>query len=147
MAEYDGIYTLQFLWTVSKSRGTEGHDICTLYVDGNKKTTCTGGGFDMIGECLGSWAEKQFIKELLTLKEPYYGLSFGTPIYNRRKKIVGSRDRSVLPTNKHTVPRIDGDHGKEAVMNILNAIGYEVRCLQSDTYYIIEVGWKPCQTK
>jgi hypothetical protein len=34
--------TLEFKWSVSKGRDTYGYDICSLYVDGKKVSSCYG---------------------------------------------------------------------------------------------------------
>ncbi len=66
---------LTFKWTVSRGRNTYGYNICSLYVDGTKVTSCNGGGYDMEGTCLGDWLEKQFKEEIKTLDlDKYYGL-------------------------------------------------------------------------
>lgn len=45
---------LQFKWTISRGRDTYGYNICSLYVDGKKVSGCSGGGYDMMGTCLGA---------------------------------------------------------------------------------------------
>lgn len=59
---------LEFKWTVSRGRDTYGYNICTLRVDGQKVSSCNGGGYDMKGTSLGNWAERAFSAELLKLK-------------------------------------------------------------------------------
>jgi hypothetical protein len=61
---------LQFKWTISR-----GYNICSLYVDGKKVSGCSGGGYDMMGTCLGAWIQKEFAEELKSLEvDKYYGL-------------------------------------------------------------------------
>lgn len=62
-------YMLEFLWTVSRGRDTYGYNICSLYVDGFKKASCNGGGYDMRGTSLGNWIASEFKDSLLSLKE------------------------------------------------------------------------------
>ncbi|RPI52623.1 MAG: hypothetical protein EHM49_05270 [Deltaproteobacteria bacterium] len=119
---------LEFKWTVSRGRDTYGYNICSLYVNGQKVSSCNGGGYDMEGTALGNWIARAFKNELLKLKIPmhrrngqdvqeYYGLSFHDPNYGASSKV---------PTERHTVPLIDGACGKSSVENILNAIGLEL---------------------
>lgn len=93
-------HTLEFKWTVSRGRDTYGYNICSLYVDGRKVSSCNGGGYDMEGTALGSWIAKRFKDELLKLKIPmnrrngedvqeYYGLSFHDPNFDPGKAIIG----------------------------------------------------------
>lgn len=66
-AELDGAF-LYFKWTVSKGRDTYGYNICSLYINGSKVSSCNGGGYDMKGTALGDWVEKQFTEDLKTLE-------------------------------------------------------------------------------
>ena len=72
-------YDLKFKWTVSKEVNTNGYNICSLFVNGQKASSCNGGGYDMQGTCLGNWIERKFKDELLQLKETFYGLTFHDP--------------------------------------------------------------------
>ena len=68
-------YYLSFKWTVSRGRNTYGYNICSLYVNGKKVTSCNGGGYDMKGTCLGDWIEKEFQEEVKKLDpKKFYGL-------------------------------------------------------------------------
>lgn len=59
---------LDFKWTVSRGRDTYGYNIVTLRVDGQKVSSCNGGGYDMKGTALGNWVARAFSAELLRLK-------------------------------------------------------------------------------
>jgi len=59
--------TLEFKWTVSRARDTEGYNICSLYVDGQKVSSCNGGGYDMKGTALGNWIARAYADRLLKL--------------------------------------------------------------------------------
>ncbi len=61
-------YILEYKWTVSRGRESYGYNICSLYVDGKKVSSCNGGGYDMKGTALGNWIARKFEKELLALK-------------------------------------------------------------------------------
>ncbi len=145
------MYNFHFKWTVSKGRNTYGYNICSLYVNGIKVSSCNGGGYDMQGTALGNWVEKAFRDELLQLKTEFYGLTFHNPNFNPAKaKVKDSKgvERTVeeleksgeslglaryqafygasskVPTENHIVPSIDGACGMSSVTMILNAIGY-----------------------
>ncbi len=91
--------TLKFKWTVSRGQNTYGYNICSLWVDGVKVSSCNGGGYDMEGTALGNWMETAFKDELVKLDIPmntrngeevqeYYGLSFHNPNFDPGKAIV-----------------------------------------------------------
>jgi hypothetical protein len=111
---------LTFKWTTSRGRNTYGYNICSLYVDGKKVASCSGGGYDMQGSCFGDWLEKQFKEEIKTLDvDKYYGLSE----YNG-------------------VRHLDGTCGLSSMRNIANAIGYKLVTLPSNNknedYYLFQ---------
>lgn len=164
-------YNLEYKWTVSKGRYTYGYNICSLYVDGHKRASCNGGGYDMQGTCLGNWIANRFPDRLMGLDTPmhtrngreiqeYYGLTYHDPNFDPGKAIVGQgcTDRTLggkaegktieqaeadgesfgleryqafysassrIPTERHTVPLIDGACGISSVQRIGEAIGLE----------------------
>lgn len=60
---------LDFRWGVSRGRETYGYNICTLYADGVRVSSCDGGGYDMTGTSLGNYIASRFRDRLLRLKE------------------------------------------------------------------------------
>lgn len=60
---------LEFRWTTSRGRDTYGYNICALYVDGVKVSSCNGGGYDMEGTALGNWIARRFAAELRAIPE------------------------------------------------------------------------------
>ena len=170
-------HLLEFKRTVSRGRDTYGYNICSLYVDGHKVSSCNGGGYDMQGTALGDWIARIFKDDLLKLEIPmsrrngqdvqeYYGLSFHDPNYNPgsyvpepdgiltheedRGKTVDQLEKegkslgldryqafyrasSSVPTERHTVPLIDGACGMSSVEKIINAIGFELAYLKGRT--------------
>ena len=81
-------YNLKFKWTVSKAVNTYGYNICSLFVNGQKVSSCNGGGYDMQGTCLGEWIEREFKDELLQLKDKFYGLTFHNPNWQPPEEII-----------------------------------------------------------
>jgi len=92
--------TLEFKWGVSRGRDTMGDNICSLYVDGEKVSSCNGGGYDMRGTSLGHYIERAFAQRLIKLEIPmnrrngqdiqeYYGLTFHDPGFDPGKAIIG----------------------------------------------------------
>lgn len=99
------IYTLEFKWTVSRGQNTYGYNICSLYVNGDKVSSCNGGGYDMEGTAFGNWVEKEFQNKLKGLDpEKHYGMR----IYE---------DKVVL----------DGACGFFSMEKIVNTLGYKLQ--------------------
>jgi hypothetical protein len=59
---------LEFRWTVSRGRDTYGYNICSLYADGRKVSSCNGGGYDMKGTALGSFIAHNYADRLNGLR-------------------------------------------------------------------------------
>ena len=62
---------LKFKWTVSRGRETYGYNIVSLYVDGQKVSSCNGGGYDMQGTALGKWVMDNFQDKTRKLPSNY----------------------------------------------------------------------------
>jgi len=84
-----------FKWTVSKGRDTYGYNICSLWIDGDKVSSCNGGGYDMKGTAFGKWlgeVERENLKKLTAHYGSFddgtgfYGLSFYNPQTKKREK-------------------------------------------------------------
>ena len=148
-------YNLKFKWTVSKAVNTYGYNICSLFVNGQKVSSCNGGGYDMQGTCLGEWIEREFKDELLQLKDNFYGLTFHDPNWQPSKEIIKREEdgefcdleryqdfykqSSDLPTEKHTIPVINGAYGVNSVERILESVGYQNSCIDYDKgIYLVE---------
>jgi hypothetical protein len=94
--------TLEFKWTVSRGRDTYGYNICSLYVDGRKASSCDGGGYDMEGTALGTWLARAYAERLVglktrdfpaqarTLERSFYGLAFHDPDFDPGKAVTGA---------------------------------------------------------
>ena len=149
------MYNLKFKWTTSKAQNSYGYNICTLFVNNERRTRCNGGGYDMQGTCLGNWIARQFEKNLLKFKKDFYGLTFHNPNWKPSEEIIEReeqgkslgleryqdfyRQSSKLPTKKHTIPQIDGACGFNSVENILNHIGHKIRLIDYDCgVYLVE---------
>ena len=151
-------FNLKYRWTQSKARDTYGYNICTLLVDGERVARCNGGGYDMTGTSLGQWVEGKFRKELLKLKEEFYGLTYHDPNWKPSEEILEREEKglslgleryqdfykqsSKLPTEKHTIPQIDGACGVSSVERILKALGYSYECVDYDSgvYQVAPIG-------
>jgi hypothetical protein len=233
---------LELKWSVSRGRDTYGYNICSLYVDGRKVSSCNGGGYDMKGTALGNWVARAFADRLVALKPTdmpaqshwqraenprricrntdcvvtqiqdnkaiewtqeltcpkcgnpteidhndgqtvddgryFYGLTYHDPNYDPSKAIIGQGcdDRTLggkaagktveqaeadgeslgleryqafyhasskVPTERHTIPLIDGGCGFNEVEKILKAIGYELeyvptRSRDNSIYKLVE---------
>ena len=148
-------YNLKFKCSVSKAVNTYGYNICSLFVNGQKVSSCNGGNYDMQGTCLGDWIEREFENELLQLKDKFYGLTFHNPNWQPPEEIIKKEEEgksfgleryqdfykqsSDLPTEKHTIPVIDGACGVNSVEKILKAVGYQNSCIDYDKgIYLVE---------
>ena len=106
---------LTFKWTISRGRYTYGYNICTLYVDGYKVSSCHGGGYDMAGTCLGEWMKLAFRNYLKRLNpKDFYGLSFYKP---------GKRYRPLKHWRPGCITRLNGACGFSSMESILQAFG------------------------
>jgi len=149
------MYNLKFKWTTSKAQDSYGYNICTLFVNNERRTRCNGGGYDMQGTCLGNWIARQFEKKLLEFKKDFYGLTFHDPDWKPSEEIIEREEQgkslgleryqdfykqsSKLSTKKHTIPQIDGACGFSSVSNILNHIGHKIRLIDYDCgVYLVE---------
>lgn len=119
---------LNFKWTISRGRDTYGYNICSLWVDDTKVSSCNGGGYDMEGTCLAEYMMKVFADKLKTLKANYgsgdknkgfYGLRFWAHGKSRPFYRIG-----------YTVA-LDGGCGFESMRKILKEIGYGIRQISS----------------
>jgi len=102
--------TLEFRFSESRGKGTWGYNICSLYVDGRKVSSCKGGGYDMQGESLGDWVAREYADRLLTLKDScFYGLTFHNPNYDPGKAKIGSdcHDRTLAGAEGETVEQAE----------------------------------------
>ena len=126
---------LKIGWSKSLSFG--GYTSCSLTVDRRWVASCGGRGYDMRGVVVGQWVQKRFRDRLLRLSEHFYGLNFYAP----------DGDSSPTPTKQHTLPLIDGKCGFESVINILRAVGgqiKQVKIADADRYVVkVERRWRP----
>ena len=153
--------TLRFKWTVSRGRDTYGYNICSLWIDGQKVSSCNGGGYDMKGTALGDWMALEFKDKLVTLTKEFYGLSFHDPNYDPSKAIIAGQTveerekegksigleryqafhgaSSKIPTDKHIIPLLHGACGFSSMERVLNAIGYKLEYIDGATNYDIHL--------
>ena len=142
---------LKFKYTTSKGRDSYGYNICSLWVDGEKQSSTCGGGYDMKGKALGNWIARKFEKELLKFNKSFYGLTFHDPNYQPSKECLKEEEKdeltkltglarlrdfhkqsSNLPTEKHTIPQLDGACGFECMTSILNNMNYYLKYIDGD---------------
>jgi hypothetical protein len=120
--------TLHFRW------GKTG--VCTLLDMGGKKAhggcSSPGGGYDKMGDQLGTFLTHRFQKQLQRLdSRDYYGLIH----YNPRTKKYQAK------SSPWTNTYVNGACGFETCQNILSAIGFDllfVSTNDSNTYYVMQ---------
>lgn len=130
----------EFRYTTSRGVETYGYNICTLYINGKKVSSCMGGGYDMRGTALGKWIEVQWPDELKTLqagtdkmvkdkngheyqkRSGFYGLHFW---------VEGEKYGTRAKYKKGAKVSLDGGCGINCMEDILKAIGYSMTYIRS----------------
>lgn len=121
---------LEFRWTVSRGRETYGYNICSLWVDNSKVASCTGGGYDMAGTCLGEWMASAFLEQLKKLRANYGSRDTAKGFYGLR---FWRGNKAVRKYKEGDKVALDGGCGFESMRRILNKIGYTIREVASTT--------------
>lgn len=157
-------YHLRFRWGVSRGQDTYGYGICSLFVDGDKKASCNGGGYDMKGTSFGYWLADEFKDRLLKLDEEFYGLSYHDPDFDAGKVVIDGetieereaagkslgleryqqfhKASNSTPTENHRVPLLDGACGFTSMERVLNAIGGRLKYISEnskETIYLLTI--------
>lgn len=110
-------------WGISRGKDTYGYTTCTLTVDGRgRRASCSGGGYSLIGTCLGEWLQRDFSDQLQKLNLgrlekagiSLYGLSFWDQ--SRRRDLPRWKEGAAL--------HVQGACGEQSMENILRALGY-----------------------
>jgi hypothetical protein len=139
------IYNLHFKWTISRGRDTDGYNICSLLVDGNKVASCMGGGYDMQGTALGNWLQDAFQLELLDKMERkaiiigarHYDTKAGRVSYFAIEGFYGIWLKELQKANGITEKSmsLDGGCGFDSMRRIAEAIGIKLQWnKESDKY-------------
>jgi hypothetical protein len=144
---------LNFKWTVSKARETEGYNICTLLVNGEKAASCKGVGYDMKGTCLAEYLCKAYQPQLLAIKDQAYHKVEDIKIEATEKSSLHWTDKrttneqglygmtlSVYNDGRDPSMYIVGACGVNSVERIAKAAGIElqsVKVAKNDWGYII----------
>jgi hypothetical protein len=142
------IKNLHFKWTVSRGRDTYGYNIVTLYVDGEKKGRCNGGGYDMQGTAFAQWLASDYQAELQELfkdeiaqlktaldeKYSYEDGKKGKVYYSSNKSFYGN-DIYYRPSDSKVWVSLDGACGFSSIETIANHIGITLKWnKESDRY-------------
>jgi len=139
--------TLVFKWTVSRGRDTYGYNICSLWINDKKVSSCNGGGYDMEGTVLAEWMTKEFQNRLLVLKHRANNVY---EIKNGNYKMINQTpdtDTFYGMTLYHNIDKnklsvsLDGACGFSSMERILEAVGYKLRYVYSSknkTIYTLE---------
>ena len=124
------IKELEFKYTISRARDTDGYNICSLWIHTDagreKVASAFGGGYDMRGGCLGKWIKeyKPFKPGLLRCKpRDFYGLTF----YDEKAR---KNRKQYNPGNKIIV---DGKCGFSCMKSILDALGFYLVQIEEKT--------------
>lgn len=119
LKENVNLTTLQAKWSC---RG-EGY-VKMLDRDDNKLSRAGGGGYDRWGTCLGNFISDTFSKEVLKLAQ-----RFRAPV-NDQRYVTSKEFYGLSYSRKEKLARLDGACGSECMNKILNAIGFELKCIK-----------------
>ena len=124
--------TLEFKWTVSRGQNTYGYNICSLYVNGEKKTSCNGGGYDMQGTALADYLQEKYQERLLKIK------SRADSIWNSKKNTHGKNEKgnSLYGMTYYSTEKeisLLGGCGFNCMQRIAECIGIEIKYLRTKT--------------
>jgi hypothetical protein len=109
-------------WTVSKGQDTYGYNICSLWINGEKKYSTCGGGYDMYGTVLGNFIQDRFYNELKRMdKRKFYGLFF---VGKRNKRTKKRRYTNTFSKDGRLY--LDGACGDDCMQKILKVIGFKL---------------------
>lgn len=117
--------SLRLKWTVSRGRDTYGYNICTLYVDGVKYTSCNGGGYDMEGTVIAQYIKDTYFDRITKLEGNSGSLdATGTGFYS----IMYYNDTDKWHKNYQEGDSVsfDGACGITTVMQVARAIGLDL---------------------
>ena len=124
--------TLQFKYGISRGRNSYGYRIVSLYVNGKKEFSTSGGGYDMQGTVLAQYIERYHLPKLLTLKGNHGSLDDGTGYYglmfwdNEGKRHKDYKDGYAVDP--------DGACGWSSIITIADAIGVKIENVVEDVY-------------
>jgi hypothetical protein len=149
-------YSLFFKWSVSRGRDTDGWNICTVYVDGQKRASCNGGGYDMQGTSFAEFLQGEFQTELVAFADQadsHYELT-PKPLAGRKRKqeyeYKAIKDRrgqfygmtAYWIDGKCRNVSLDGGCGFECMCSIAKKLGYGVRYIhtgsKNNSTYLME---------
>ncbi len=132
------IQTLKFRWGTSRGRDTWGYTVCTLTdTHGNRLAQTIGGGYDMMGTCIGELINKYFGNELKKLVANFGSDDTPTGLYrltHYNPKAKSHKRRHLKRANEHTQSYVDGACGISSMRRILNKIGFELTYITNDIY-------------
>jgi len=138
--------SLEFRWTVSKGRNTYGYNICSLWVDGVKVSSCNGGGYDMQGTAYAEWLQAEF-QDRLT--KPDIADQADWTIESEKtniRKYTGDRIFYGMGLNIYKTSRrivLDGGCGMDSMKRIAEAIGITLQYVRTkgkdNTVYLAEI--------
>lgn len=138
---------LEFKWTTSRGQDTYGYNICSLWVDGYKRSSCMGGGYDMQGTAYGDWLEKDYQDRLKRIHYKSHTTVSPDAGYQARLKedppgnlygMTSYYDKNGTVTKVH----LDGACGMRAMEDVGDAIGikltFQRRKRSDNTVYFAE---------
>lgn len=124
---------LEFRWSISRGRETDGYNICSLYANGVKVASCKGGGYDMKGTCFGEYLTEAYQERLLKIHHRahmVWGKDIPTTHNDKPDRLYGTSAKYVSTTtpgiSEVSKVSIDGAFGMSSVQAIAEAIGLDL---------------------
>jgi hypothetical protein len=108
-------------WTVSRGQDTYGYNICTVRPQSGKAYRCSGGGYDMLGTCVGDWLEDVYQERLVAIRDRAYDAS--TRDSGRVQSLSPDRLYGMTWNWEKETVTLDGGCGIESILKIADAIG------------------------
>ena len=110
---------------ISRGRDTYGYTTCTLTVEGKgRRASCCGGGYSLIGACLGEWLQRDFADQLQGLDLGRLAKSgidtYGLFFWDK------STGKSAARWKEGRAVHVQGAAGEQSMMNILRILGYNL---------------------
>ncbi len=127
---------LRFKYGVSKGQNTYGYRIVSLYVNGEKKYSANGGGYDMRGCVFGHYLNDKYKDRLKTLPANYGSLDNNEGYYGLCHYEDNNKQQHHATEISKTF--VNGMCGMSKMVQIAQAIGLEIEYLEDDILLVID---------
>ncbi len=127
---------LRFKYGVSRGVNSYGYRIVSLYLNGEKKYSTNGGGYDMRGTVFASYLNEKYVDRLKTLPANYGSHDNNTGYYGLcHYEDNNKRQHQATDISKTFV---NGMCGMSEMIRIAKAISLEVEYLEDDILLVTD---------